>query len=212
MSNPPLLASGRDADVYALDEHTVLRRNRDGRGCAREAALMRHAAAHGFPVPAVHRAEGPDLVMERLHGPTMVSETDPEAAGRTLADLHAALHRLPSPSGRGSLLHLDLHPDNIVITPAGPVVIDWTNAREGEPDLDAAVTALILAQVSLTFPPPLSLLAARVLPPFLRHTPEDPVRLLDRAAELRAADPNQAPEETAVRGEATGLIRSLWSG
>ncbi|WP_017573806.1 phosphotransferase [Nocardiopsis halotolerans] len=216
MTEPSLLASGRDADVFALDEHTVLRRNRDGRSPAREAAVMAHAAAHGYPVPAVHRVEGPDLVMERLYGHTMLhaglsGSMDAEDMGRTLAGLQGRLHRLPAPSGTGGLLHMDLHPDNVVLTPAGPVVIDWTNAGEGDPDLDVAMTALIFAQVALSAPPPLSEVAARGLEPFLRHTAGDPVRLLDRVADMRAGDPNQTPEERAVRERATGLVRSLRS-
>ncbi|MEU3689659.1 hypothetical protein [Streptomyces narbonensis] len=33
---------------------------------------MTRLAAHGYPVPAVVRAEGPDLVMERLTGPSLL--------------------------------------------------------------------------------------------------------------------------------------------
>ncbi len=45
-----LIASGRDADVWALDAERVLRRYRNGRDMDREASVMRHAAAHGYPV------------------------------------------------------------------------------------------------------------------------------------------------------------------
>ena len=155
------LAAGRDADVFALDGRRVLRRNRDGRSPAAEAAVMEHVAAHGFPVPRVHSVEGPDLVMERLHGPTLLgamlaAEVTAAEAGRLTAAVQGRLHSLPAPGGAGALLHLDLHPDNIVLTDAGPVLIDWTNARPGEADLDVAMSALILAQVSLadTFPEP----------------------------------------------------------
>jgi len=57
--------------VYALDEGRVLRRFRSGRSAEHEARVMRWLAAQGYPVPVVHEATGPDLVMERLHGPTM---------------------------------------------------------------------------------------------------------------------------------------------
>lgn len=207
-----LLASGRDADVFALDDHRVLRRDRRGRSPAAEAAVMEHAAAHGYPVPRVHSVRGPDLVMERLHGRTMLAallagEVDAASAARTLADLQGRLHGLAAPSGDGRLLHLDLHPDNIVLTERGPVVIDWTNAREGEPDLDTAMTALILAQVSLGSPP-LAGTAADFLRPFVRLG-GDPVRLLHRALELRSLDPNQSPEETRLLADAADLVRSL---
>lgn len=64
---------GRDADVYALGPDRVVRRYRRGGDVGREAGIMRHLAAHGYPVPVVYRAEGPDLEMERLDGPTMLA-------------------------------------------------------------------------------------------------------------------------------------------
>lgn len=208
------LASGRDADVFALDGRRVLRRNRDGRSPAAEAAVMEHVAAHGFPVPRVHSVEGPDLVMERLHGPTLLGamlagEVTAAEAGRLTAAVQDRLHSLPAPGGAGALLHLDLHPDNIVLTDAGPVLIDWTNARPGEADLDVAMSALILAQVSLadTFPEPVPALARAGLAAFLEHTGGDPVRLLEAAVDLRAADPNLAPEEEAVLAAAASAVR-----
>src|SRR5690606_39996354 len=69
-----LIGTGRTADVYALDEHRVLRRYRDPARAvvAREAAAIAHVAAHGFPAPAVFAADGTDLVMERLHGPVLL--------------------------------------------------------------------------------------------------------------------------------------------
>ncbi len=42
------------------------------------------------------------------------------------------------------LLHLDLHPGNVILGPSGPVVIDWTNAPVGDPAVDAALTWVIL--------------------------------------------------------------------
>ena len=68
-----LIASGRDADVWALDGERVLRRYRDGRDMDREAAVMRHAAAHGYPVPRVYGTEPGAMVLERLYGPTMLA-------------------------------------------------------------------------------------------------------------------------------------------
>ncbi len=69
----PLLASGRAADVYDLGDGTVLRRYRHSRhDTEHEARVMRHVAEHGFPVPEVQRAEGRDLVMDRVDGPTML--------------------------------------------------------------------------------------------------------------------------------------------
>jgi aminoglycoside phosphotransferase (APT) family kinase protein len=53
---------------------------------------------------------------------------------------------LPTPTGRGGrLLHGDLHPGNVLISAAGPVLIDWTNAASGSSAYDTATTWLILA-------------------------------------------------------------------
>jgi hypothetical protein len=67
------IASGRDADVFAIDARRVLRRYRNGGDVAAEATVMAYVAALGFPVPAVYEASGADLVMERVTGPTMLS-------------------------------------------------------------------------------------------------------------------------------------------
>src|SRR3954447_3242771 len=68
-----LIARGRDADVFALDADTVLRRYRAGGDTAREAAVLRHVAEHRYPAPRVYQAEGPDLVLERVGGPTLLA-------------------------------------------------------------------------------------------------------------------------------------------
>lgn len=67
-----LVGAGRTADVYALGDGRVLRRYRDGGPAAPEAAVMTHVRAHGFPAPAVHEVTGPDLVLDRLTGPTLL--------------------------------------------------------------------------------------------------------------------------------------------
>ena len=66
----------------------------------------------------------------------------PTAAGM-LADLYASLHALPARRGFGPqdrVLHLDLHPDNVMLEARGPVVIDWCNPSGGQADLDIAMT------------------------------------------------------------------------
>ncbi|MFI2753758.1 aminoglycoside phosphotransferase family protein [Cellulomonas sp. P22] len=98
----PVLAAGRDADVYALDEERVLRRYRSGRSAMHEVLLMRHVHDHGFPAPATYRADGPDLEMERLHGPTLLQALAAEEVSladgaQVLADLHTRLHAIPAP-------------------------------------------------------------------------------------------------------------------
>lgn len=206
-----LLASGRDADVYALDAHRVLRRYRDGDDVTPEAAVMAHVAAHGYPVPEVFAADGPDLVMARVEGPTMLTallagDLPVEDGARVLADLHHRLHAVP-PRHEHPVLHRDLHPDNVMLSPTGPVVIDWRNAAEGPPDFDVALTALITAQVAVT-DSPLSGIATAVLPAFLGHVGGRPADQLDHALAFRRADPNLTEPEYALLRRAAYLVRA----
>ncbi|MDE3725001.1 hypothetical protein PWG71_26755 [Nocardiopsis sp. N85] len=96
--------------------------------------------------------------------------------------------------------HVDPRPDDIVLTDAGPVLIDRTNARVGEADLDVSMSALILAQVSLagTFPPPVRAAAGALPDASPACTDGDAVRPVDEAMGTRSTDPDQTPEETAA--------------
>jgi aminoglycoside phosphotransferase (APT) family kinase protein len=47
------------------------------------------------------------------------------------------------PDGEG-LCHGDFHPGNIIISPRGPIVIDWMTAVSGSPWADVARTSLLL--------------------------------------------------------------------
>ena len=153
-----LIAAGRDADVFAVAPGRVLRRYRDrGKSAELEAAVMAYARSAGLPVPEVFDVDGADLLMERVEGPTMTSALARRpwtlaAQARVLAGLHRAVHEVPAPGwldrriGVGdALLHLDLHPDNVLLTDAGPVVIDWTNAARGPAEVDVADAWLVVS-------------------------------------------------------------------
>ena len=152
-----LIGRGRAADVYALDDRRVLRRYRTSYSCTAEADLMRYLRQAGFPVPAVFDADGTDLVMERLDGRDMLADLasrpwQTARHARVLARLHDRLHQIAAPEGLrqpfGSgdrVVHLDLHPRNVMLTPGGPVVIDWTNAAAGPAGADVAMADLIMA-------------------------------------------------------------------
>jgi aminoglycoside phosphotransferase (APT) family kinase protein len=160
MDPGPLLASGRDADIFEYGPGLVLRRSREGRSMVQEARIMEYVRAQGFGVPAIEELsdDGLDMVLERIDGPDMVTMMGNRPwmisrLGRMLADLHRGLHELTAPTwlpdapvGRGAgLLHLDLHPLNVMMGPRGPVVIDWARACRGEPSVDVALAWVLMA-------------------------------------------------------------------
>jgi aminoglycoside phosphotransferase (APT) family kinase protein len=208
-----LLGTGRDADVFAYGDGLVLRRNRDGRSSEREAALMGTLADLGYPLPRVHSAAGPDIVMDRVDGPTLGEQllsgaVETDAGAAMLADLHHRLHTLAWPGTRpgACLLHLDLHPLNVVVTADGPVLIDWTNARVGAPGLDVAVTVLVLVQVGLgdaeLRDPLLSYAEA-----FARHAATPYAEDLAEAVSFRRANPHQTTSEAERFDDAVEITR-----
>ncbi|MEU4331891.1 phosphotransferase [Nonomuraea dietziae] len=160
-----LIAAGYDCEIFEAGPGRVVRRSRDGRSLEREAAVMRHARRHGFPAPEVFDADGPDILMEHVAGPSLLEETARAPAraaehGELLAGLLRRLSTVRSPgwlqaaAGRpgNRLLHLDLHPGNVLLTGDGPRVVDWANAARGAPGADAACTWLILATATVTQP------------------------------------------------------------
>ncbi len=152
-----LLARGRAADVYDLGDGTVLRRYRIAVDSLREATAMAWLAEHGVPVPRVVSADGPDMVMERVDGVSMLADLQRRPwlirrHGRTLAALHRALDAVPAPDGLpepygpgSGVLHRDLHPDNVLLTARGPVLIDWSNVARGPRAADVAESWLLNA-------------------------------------------------------------------
>ena len=209
-----LIGRGRAADIYTLAGGRVLRRYRTVYRSEAEASLMRYLRRAGFPVPEVFGADGPDLVMERLAGPTMLDDLARRpwrVAGhaRLLADLHDRLHiltapaGLPHPAGPGDrVVHLDLHPANVMLAPGGPVVIDWSNAGAGAPGADVAMAFLIMASSELDDLPPsmrpaVSVLRRIFLRRFLAAVRDDHRPYLALVADIRLRDVNVRPAEAA---------------
>jgi len=205
----PLLGRGRAADVYDVGAGRVLRRYRTDHDSAPEAAIMRHLAEHGYPVPAVHDVDGRDLVMDRVDGPAQLDDLTrrpwlARAHGATLADLHRRLDAVPPPAGAaGRILHLDLHPGNVLLTASGPVVIDWSNAAVGDGAEDVATTWLLLAVGRPEGGPVIQALAAvlrrRLLRGLLAGVDVAAARAaLPDVCERRVVDPNMSPGEVAA--------------
>ena len=207
-----LLGRGRAADVYEYGDGRVLRRYRTERDHGIEAGVMAYLRANGYPVPEVFEAEGRDMVMERVEGPTMLREMGRQPwrvrhFARMLADLHRRLHEFAPPPDlresfgpRETVLHLDLHPDNVLLTPSGPVVIDWSNAAAGAAGADIAQTLLIMAVSEADVPtllkPVLSVLRKMFVRTFVAAAQADPAPYLPAVGQARFENPHLTPVET----------------
>ncbi|MGB7051641.1 MAG: phosphotransferase [Acidimicrobiales bacterium] len=178
-----LIASGRDSDIYEYGPGLVLRRARNGRSLETEARTMDYVRSQGYPVPFVDEITegGTALVMERIIGPVMMKTLAQRpwrmgTQARLLAGLHTRLHEIdgpdwlgPAPGPAGDrLLHLDLHPLNVIMAERGPVVIDWPNARRGDPAVDVALTWVVLESGAIPAPAPLAVLLGRFRSLFVR--------------------------------------------
>lgn len=205
-----LIGRGRAADVFDLGDGRVLRRYRAGGDVAREARAMLHLEERGYPVPHVFDAEGTDLIVERIDGGTLFDEMMHEPGqyrryGRLLGELHERLHRLPAPSWLAEttdasvVIHRDLHPQNVILSVRGPVVIDWTDVGSGRASVDTAIAVILTLGSDLDVEPEV---AERVEPfralfidAFLETCGTDPRDGLEEAIRYRLGTPHNTPEE-----------------
>jgi len=183
---------------------------------------MEHARAHGVPVPEVFEVRESEIIMERAAGPTMLEALfrrpwTVRRSARQLADLHVLVHavpaldQLPAPfdglggqGGQEVLLHRDLHPHNVIMTAAGPRIIDWEGAARGPSFADVAMTWVIVAfseppgsrLLVLAARPLQALFAREFLRAARRRTPADR-RLMEAAIRQRLKDSNLLPSEKA---------------
>ena len=217
----PLIGRGRAADVFDLGDGRVLRRYRTPHPgfVEREALTMRFLRAHGAPVPEVFSASGVDLVMERLEGRSMLDVLKARpwraaAIGRQLAQLHHQIHHIPAGDialprfGDGdSILHLDLHPDNVMLTGRGPMIIDWSNVAVGAPLADVMNTWMLMSTSSPEDVPPwlrplLRRIRSRLTNGFIADTAlgDEARDWVAKVCDRRLHDPNTLDQEkTRVR-------------
>ena len=208
----PAVAAGRDATIYAVGADRVLRRTPDERSLVAEAATMEHVRRAGYPVPRVHRVGPGEMELDRVEGPTMLDDLGKRpwrmhAHADTLADLHHRLHAIAAPDdlaafpvAGGCVVHLDLHPGNVILSAAGPSVIDWTNARRAPGEADVALTWIILAAMDVDGSAPMRALVSvfrrRFVKRFLAGAGrEDARRVLAAVGDHRAGDRNIRPSE-----------------
>jgi len=109
---------------------TLARRPWNWRGLARQFAEV-HAAMHDCVRPELP-ALRPGCIRAIVHAPRL----EDTVRQRILA----ALDQMPEGE---SVCHGDYHPGNIILSPRGPIVIDWMTACHGNAVADVAQTVLL---------------------------------------------------------------------
>jgi hypothetical protein len=188
-----LLAAGRMAEVFIIDDERVLKLDRqEWNGVsALESDVIALVAKAGLPVARSHGIVTVDercgVLLDRLYGNSLLhvvlntaeagidSLAEQFASFRTiinttviegLPDLVRRLRSeieqsgLPSPlineltqllvlldDGTRGVCHFDLHPNNVIVTAAGWIAIDWLAAASGPPAADLARTLLLGSQI-----------------------------------------------------------------
>jgi len=88
---------------------------------------------------AIHSCEMPELPSLREELGRGIREVElPEATKEAVL---SHLEQLPDGN---TICHIDFHPDNILMSSHGPVVIDWANPRRGDPLADVTSCSLLL--------------------------------------------------------------------
>lgn len=100
--------------------------------------LARHFAAIHRRIHSTERPELPPVVdfLRRVIAAVSVLSTAQKDK------VIALLESLPDGS---SVCHFDFHPNNVILSPRGPIVLDWGSARHGNPLADVARTCVLFA-------------------------------------------------------------------
>jgi Ser/Thr protein kinase RdoA (MazF antagonist) len=129
--------NGRFGLVYARVDgpmlNDILRRRPWKLAWAARLLAELHARMHELPAPA--------LPSQRSRLEARIRGTQPLAEDLRQA-LLSALGRLPDGD---RLCHGDFHPENVLLTPGGPVIIDWIDATCGNPLADIARTVILIS-------------------------------------------------------------------
>ena len=134
---------GRTGLVYQrVEAHSMLREI-----MRRPWAARRLATQMAELQVAMHACTAPNLPPQRRHLERKINGATPLPDPLRRAALEA-LAKLPEDT---AVCHGDFHPDNILMTSQGPLIIDWVDASSGHPMGDVARTTLLT--VKGTLPP-----------------------------------------------------------
>lgn len=150
----------------------------------------------------IHQAEVPfDPSLKRE-----LSHQIQTAAVLNEAEKQAVLSKVKSlPEGK-KLCHYDFHPGNIILSPNGPVVIDWINAMVGNEAADVARTSMMLRSHAVPRDTP-DWLLERVLRKLFHDEYRKEYMLLSGMG-WKAVDEWMAPALAARIGEVQNLERN----
>jgi len=77
-----------------------------------------------------------------VHSSLLATLTQTESLPTQIkGDVLNLLRRLPDGT---ALCHFDFHPDQVMLTPHGPMILDWMTARQGDPLADVARTLVLV--------------------------------------------------------------------
>ena len=97
----------------------------------------RFAAVHRL----IHRTESSELPPLTEHLRRVIAHASALSPAQK-NQLNSLLHALPAGV---CVCHFDFHPSNVILSPRGPVVLDWGSARQGNPLADVARSYVLFA-------------------------------------------------------------------
>ncbi len=100
-----------------------------------------HVSIHAHEIPDLPSLR--DMIERNIRRATTLS--DDERA--------RALHVLAQRRDGARLCHYDIHPMNVIMSPRGPVILDWMTACHGDPHADVARTVLMSQGFRFAIPP-----------------------------------------------------------
>jgi len=157
-----LIGRGRTADVYEIDDNKILKLYRENfpkRAVQSEYDISKYIQDHLSIVPRVfelieHQGKN-GIIFEKIEGITLLEYLISKPSrifkvAKQIAKLHAEIHNLEFKKmldklpADNKLCHRDFHPDNVMRSEKGLIVIDWMTATSGSPAGDVARTYYIL--------------------------------------------------------------------
>jgi len=141
---------GQLGQIYERIEGESLADGLLGEGGADPARIVRSAQIFAEVHAKIHACGNvPELPLQREFVPAVIRRSTVLPAELKVAVLKA-FDELPAGD---RVCHGDFHPYNVLLSPKGPIVIDWNNGHIGNPLEDVALSLLILSGVSASQPP-----------------------------------------------------------